>query len=154
METVYWIGVNKSGEIDLYDDIRNLPFIRYWIKASANGRFTKTTSNKYSLYDYEIFDNQKNITIIKDGDFECIAIRDRYYDYFSGRITNFTFRDRSSERTITLSSGQASKIPSENIKNLFSFLDEIKQFSSFKEFDLVEENEKLRKENQELNELK
>lgn len=145
MKDIYWYGITHSNEVDEYNEPRKLGFIKYWIKASGNGRISETSyKNTYNLYDYEIFSSSLEPSVIREGTYECRLVRDYNYNYYDGRGTNFTLYDGFTDKIKSNRSGQSVEAPAENISFLAQLMQQLQQFRSFKEYDLIEENKELK----------
>lgn len=148
LEPVIWWGIDSKNEVKKYDSPSRKSNV-YWIKQSDEGeRYTTSWQNTYSIYKYEIFNNKiTNSEIVLNG----WKIR-RIYDPKSRSSYNPT----QVEYVDPLD--ELRRKPASDVKNAIAYLNEICEYHNWQMFDLsksnkklIDDNERLKEENEELN---
>ncbi len=146
-----WYRITKKLEIEEYDkpDISNAKTTKYWLKRNFNGR-THTTSagNEYELYDYIIYNEYVEETVISEMNLTCYDIHDSYDSMVNGTYMEFEMKDSyKSNKKITMG-GNYSR--SEIIIDAIKFMKEFGTFRAWEAIELYQENTELKKKITEL----
>jgi hypothetical protein len=139
METIYtaWFKDGSTITKDSLDEAIKLSYFEYIIKSTP----IKTCSKGYIQCKYDFFDKNGNSTKVKVNNFELIDITESSYNSYDKTIILFDTH-RAEFFKININGG----INSVFTKWVVGLLNNINDLGSFEVYQILEENEKLKKE--------